>query len=311
VKVDTPRGIKSWAFGALIPGAYLVLELGFNHRLVEIASLSFDREALAGLEFWGRVLSGIGLGLLVFRLTLRTRISRVLLFLISLASGVLVMWNVQVALSDYLVRSATAEDKLVAMALFQVAPQAPSDALKTLKGESIVRPGMSAFESHAMRILFPAASLHIENRSMQIASWMGRSAAEQDVQQSFVFTPDDAYRNLIILPIALGLSILFAVLNLSVLLVFIFHPGAGRYRSVLNACVFSLLVALSAWAGRGFLRSDGYLGSMRPGIWQEKPLLALLVEWSGSAPQFWSGASSFISGTLLADFGLKKPSVFF
>ena len=123
--VDTPRGIKSWAFGALIPGVYLVLELGFNHRLVEIASLSLDREALAGLEFWGRVLSGIGLGLLVFRLTLRTRISRVLLFLISLASGVLVMWNVQVALSDYLVRSATAEDKLVAMALFHVAPRRP------------------------------------------------------------------------------------------------------------------------------------------------------------------------------------------
>lgn len=308
---DTQKRINAWVFGALIPGAYLIIELGFNHRLVGIASGSLDREALSGLEFWGRVLSGSGLGLFFFRLALGTAISRVLLLLMSLITGILVMWNLQVALADYLVRSATEEDKSVAMALFQVAPQVTSDELRTLKGESMISPGMSSFESHAMRILFPAASLHIENRSTQLENWISRLPAEIRVPQSSWLSPDEAYRNLIILPIALGMSILFAVLNMSVLVVFLFHRGSSRRRSVLNAVVFSLLVALSALAGRGFVRSDGYLGSMRSGIWQEKPLLALLVEWSGSAPQFWSGPSAFISQTLLVDVGFKKPSISF
>ena len=116
---------------------------------------------------------------------------------------------------------------------------------------------------------------------------------------------DEAYRNLIVLPIALGLSILFAILNLSVLIVFLFGQVSSRHRVALNVGVFSLLVALSAFAGKGFLRSEGYLGSMRAGIWQEKPLLELLVEWSGSAPEFWSEASSVVAERFL--FKLRLP----
>ncbi|MEY3710116.1 MAG: hypothetical protein RIQ67_1756 [Pseudomonadota bacterium] len=302
------KRFEHWVFGALIPAIYLVFELGFNNRLVNIAYVPLDPEVLAGLEFWGRILSGVGFGLFVFRLTLRTRIPRLILLSISLATGVLVMWNAQIALSNYLVRSASGEDKLAALALQQIAPRAVAGELKTLKGESIASPEMTVFEMNAMRILFPAASLHIENRSAQLISWAAFPSVGSAVAEEVQFSADEAYRNLVILPIAMGLSILFAVLNLSFLLVFLFYRGLGRYRSILNAGVFSLLTAVSLVAGNRFLRSDGYVGSMKAGIWQEKPLLALLVEWSASATEMWKIPASVVSDTLLVKFDFRKPS---
>lgn len=308
---DKTKLIQAWAFGALVPAIYLLLELGFNHRLVGVASTSLDQDAISGLEFWGRIISGIGFGLLVFRFALRTRFSRGPLLLMSLTTGLLVMWNVQVALVDYLVRSATEEDKSAALVLHQISSKVPSDEIRTLRGESIVSPGMSRFETNSMLILFPAASLHVESRANQLASWITHISALEATPLSPPLSADEAYRNLIVLPIALGLSILFAILNLSVLIVFLFGQVSSRHRVALNVGVFSLLVALSAFAGKGFLRSEGYLGSMRAGIWQEKPLLALLVEWSGSAPEFWSEASSIVAERFLFDFDFRKPSLVF
>ena len=306
---DNRRSIEAWVFGALIPVVYLVLELGFNHRLVGIATTAFDQDTISGLEFWGRVISGVGLGLFVFRLALRTEVPRGRLLLISLTTGLLVMWNLQAMLADYLVRSATEEDKSAALVLHQVSPRVPSDEIKTLRGESITSPGMSRFETNSMLILFPAASLHVESRSNQLSSWITQISAAHAISPPSALSAADAYRNLIVLPIALALSILFAILNLSVLVVFLFGQALSRYRLALNIGVFTLLVAVSAFAGKGFLHSEGYLGSMRAGIWKEKPLLALLVEWSGSAPEFWSEASSIVADNLLFNFDFRKPWV--
>ena len=47
---------------------------------------------------------------------------------------------------------------------------------------------------------------------------------------------------------------------------------------------------------------------MKAGIWQEKPLLALLVEWSASATEMWKIPASVVSDTLLVKFDFRKPS---
>ena len=308
---NNTKSIQAWAFGAVIPAVYLILELGFNHRLIAIASNPLNQEAISGLEFWGRILSGFGFGLFVFRLALRTRIPRGSLLVMSLATGILVMWNVQVALADYLVRSATEDDKSAALVLHHISSRIPGDEISTLKGESIVTPAMSIFETNSMRILFPAASLHVENRAHQLASWTTHISAGETAPLLTSLSADDAYRNTVILPIALGLSILFAMLNLSVLIVFLFGHVSNRSRLALNVGVFSLLVTLSSLSGNGFLRSEGYLGSMKAGIWHEKPLLALLVEWSGAAPEFWSDVSSVVADKLLFNFDFRKPMIDF
>jgi len=48
----------------LVP--YLVVELAFNHRLLMLASGTLDNQALRGVEIWGRIISGVGLGLLIW-----------------------------------------------------------------------------------------------------------------------------------------------------------------------------------------------------------------------------------------------------
>ena len=63
------RDLSQWIFGALIPLVYLVIELGFHYQLVNITADTVNDGTLSGLEFWGRVISGVGLGLTVYCLS--------------------------------------------------------------------------------------------------------------------------------------------------------------------------------------------------------------------------------------------------
>ena len=64
------RDLSQWIFGALVPLVYLVIELGFHYQLVNITADTVNDDTLSGLEFWGRVISGVGLGLTIYRLSL-------------------------------------------------------------------------------------------------------------------------------------------------------------------------------------------------------------------------------------------------
>lgn len=308
VSSKTDKTTRGWVFGAVIPATYLLLELGFNFRLISIGSGTLNQEALLGLEFWGRILSGLGLGLAVFRLAMSATSQRLLLLAISVAGGIAIMWNVQIAIADYLVSTATQEDKLASVVLFQVSQKAAAGELQTLKGKPLASAEMSDFERNWMIVLFPAAALHVEDRPAQLAQWAAQSSIADRPENTSPLSPDDAYKNLVVLPIAFGLSILFAIINLSALLAFAVTAGSNRRRGILAMVLLILLAALSALTGRGFLDSEGYEGSMRAGIWQEKPLLAMLVEWSGPAAQTWSEASSFAGAVILRDFNFRKPS---
>ena len=76
--------------------AYAVLELSFNHRLLELsATMLSDPGAtrLRDMEIWARVVSGLGLALLLMRGLDRVIRSRILLALSCSAAGLLTMWH--------------------------------------------------------------------------------------------------------------------------------------------------------------------------------------------------------------------------
>ena len=64
------QALNSQPWFLLLLACYTVLELSFNHRLLELAGdLQWKATSvqLNDIEIWGRVVSGLGLGLLLMR----------------------------------------------------------------------------------------------------------------------------------------------------------------------------------------------------------------------------------------------------
>jgi len=301
------RDFSQWILGALIPLVYLVLELGFHYQLINITAETVNDDTLSGLEFWGRVISGVGLGLTIYRLSLAKLTNKLLPLTLCLVGGIIVMWNVQRELTQYLIDSANTEDKIASVALSVLATQAAEGGLKTLKGQPVVSPEITSFEKKLVKALFPAVALHSDDRAEQINAWLDQVPANPAAIYPTYFTPENAFKNLIVPPIAIGLSVFFAILNLSLLISFFVEIIYKKYRLVSRALILSLLILISTLTTQGSILSDGYTSSMRSGLWKSDPALALLVEWSGLASPAWGSVSRLASETLLGGYAFKKP----
>jgi len=252
------RDLSQWIFGALIPLVYLVVELSFHYQLINITAETVNDETLSGLEFWGRVISGFGLGLTIYRLNFAKRANKLLSLALCLVGGIIVMWNVQRELTQYLIDSANTEDKIASVALSVLATQAAEGGLKTLKGQPLVSPEITPFEKKLVKALFPAAALHIDDRAEQINDWLDQVPANPAAIYPTYFTPENAFKNLIVPPIAVGLSVFFAILNLSLLISFFVEIVYEKYRLVLRALILSLLILISTLPTQGGISSVGY-----------------------------------------------------
>jgi hypothetical protein len=124
------------------------------------------------------------------------------------------------------------------------------------------------------------------------------------------FTPENSFKNLIVPPIAIGLSIFFALVNLSLLISFFIEIIYIKYRRVLRAFVLTFLLLISTQWTQGLFHASDYEDSMRSGLWNNDPALALLVEWSGFASPVWGSVSQFVSQTLLGGYSFRKPTWF-
>ena len=124
-----------------------------------------------------------------------------------LVGGIIVMWNVQRKLTQYLIDSANTEDKIASVALSVLATQAAEGGLKTLKDQPLVSPEITPFEKKLVKALFPAAALHSDDRTEQINSWLDQVPANPAAIYPTYFTPENAFKNLIVPPIAIGLSV--------------------------------------------------------------------------------------------------------
>lgn len=308
---DSPPTWTSWLYGLALPLAYLVVELSFCNQLIHTLGDASPDEVLSGLEFWGRLISGVGLGILLHRLVSARLPWRVLGFFLSIAAGIAIMWNVQRALIDHLVDSASPEDKRAALALVALAPHASSGHLQTLEGHPIVQAPARGIQQNITVSMFPAAALHADRRDLQFAYWIqarpelaSRSggAAAGDMAEA----ASRAYRALIVAPLVIGLSLLFALLNFSLALSFVLCLARPRWRPYAVALSWVFLVALSWQARAPLLDAQAYERSLRPQLWREAPVLALMVEWSTRTASRWASTSEVVHRYLLFGYNFKS-----
>lgn len=69
-----------WLYGLLVPFIYVVVEFSFNHRLITALDETVSDAVLENLEFWGRLIAGVGLGLMIHRLLLKVSSYRFFVF---------------------------------------------------------------------------------------------------------------------------------------------------------------------------------------------------------------------------------------
>ncbi len=296
-------------FGIAIPFVYLVFELGFTHQLVSVLSGTASDEILKGLEFWGRVISGVGLGLIFFRLKVLLRFGELLRLSAFVVFGIVVMWNAQRELTDYLVRSAKPEDKQAAVAPSLVAKYAGEGRLRLTSGEPVIWGPLDRAEKEIVMALFPAAALHTMNREAQLTQWVlehGSYSAGLTVTTDLEY---NAYKNLIIPPIVVGISLFFALLNLSFLVGTLSNLIWRRTRWVVMSATLVLLVLVTFIPRNALMDSPGYVAAMRAGLWKEKPALGILVEWSSQTAPAWSLPSYFAHEFLLGGYSFRRPQL--
>ncbi len=305
-----PPTWTSWLYGLALPVAYLVVELSFCNQLIHTLGDASPDDVLSGLEFWGRLISGVGLGILLHRLVSPALRWRALGFCLSVAAGIAVMWNVQKALIDHLVEAASPQDKRAALVLVALAPHAGSGQLQTLSGHPLVQAPPRGIQQNITVSMFPAAALHADQRDLQFAQWL---QVEPSVAQRMgVALAGDAdgpagraYRALIVAPLVIGLSLLFALLNFSLALSFVLCIARPHWRPYAVAVSLVFLAAVSWQARSPLLDAQGYERSLRPSLWQQAPALAVMVEWSARTAGQWAFTSEVVHRYLLFGYSFR------
>ncbi len=299
----------SWVYGLVLPLVYLLVELSFCNQLMHSLGDPSEPDILSGLEFWGRLISGVGLGLLLNRLVGARLPWRALGLVLSLALGILVMWNVQKALIEYMVQAASPQDRQAAQVLVAVASQVGEGRLRTLAGDPLLASVPRAIEKNILVAIFPAAALHVQPREPQFAQWSqaaGAMSASAGVQlDDHEDQASKAYRALIVAPLVIGLSLLFALLNFSLALSFVLCVARPRWRPVAAGLIGASLMTASLAAAHPLLDAPGYARSLGPALWEQSPALAVMVEWSGRAGMQWAPSSEWVHRHVLwgFDFG--------
>jgi hypothetical protein len=298
--------------------AYTVLELSFNHRLLELAGdLQWKTTTvqLNDIEIWGRAVSGLGFALLLMRwLDNRVR-SRVLLLVMCCALGLLSMWHAQKALVDTIVARADEQDLTMSW-MSQMSTQEALNGRILLRGETLltspapeeIRPVMSALWASSVAGLHPDDLNSDSGASQLMASFF----APQITQPQRVA----AYRKTVMTPVVLAASLMFGLLNLCQLFAgcvawLLTASGQDRLLQRCKPWLLSTLIvvcmALSWWPGNAWTTSPAYQRVASPALWTDKPYLAPFVEWSARAEPAWADSVAWVHRALLQDFEFKVP----
>ncbi|NBP26390.1 MAG: hypothetical protein EBU74_01865, partial [Betaproteobacteria bacterium] len=201
------------------------------------------------------------------------------------------------------------EDKQAAVALSLVAKYAGEGRLRLTSGEPVIWGPLDRAEKEIVMALFPAAALHTMNREAQLTQWVlehGSYSAGLTVTTDLEY---NAYKNLIIPPIVVGISLFFALLNLSFLVGTLSNLIWRRTRWVVMSATLVLLVLVTFIPRNALMDSPGYVAAMRAGLWKEKPALGILVEWSSQTAPAWSLPSYFAHEFLLGGYSFRRPQL--
>ena len=145
--------------------AYLIFELSFSARLLDVAGGVSSQDDIDGIEWYGRVLSGIAFGLLFFRMIIETEwnikqkiVSLAVVFSLSLFA----MYQLQEWTVRYFIDRLSDEERKQAVVLAIAAPQIASgdvDIANQQYGEG----GRDSASAKSFVALFPALALYKES----------------------------------------------------------------------------------------------------------------------------------------------------
>jgi hypothetical protein len=312
------QALNSQVWFLTVLACYAVLELSFNHRLLELAGdlqLTTTPDQLLDIELWGRVVSGLGLALLLMRWLDRFVKSRVLLLLLCCTVGLTTMWLLQKNLVDAIVARADQQDLMMSWRS-QLSTQEALNGRILLRGEVLlgspapddIRPVMGALWASSVAGLSPD-DLDSNSGAAQLIS--GFFAPQIPPEQLSA-----AYRKTVMTPVVLGASLLFGLLNLCqffaglVALVLTLARQDGllqRSKFWLLPAMIALCMGLSWWPGNVWTNSPAYQLVASPALWADKPYLAPFVEWSVRAEPAWADSVAWVHSALLQDFEFKVP----
>jgi hypothetical protein len=312
------QALHSQVWFLTVLACYAVLELSFNHRLLELAGdlqLTTTSDQLHDIELWGRVVSGLGLALLLMRWLDRFVKSRVLLLLLCCTLGLSTMWHLQKALVDAIVARADQQDLMMSWRS-QLSTQEALNGRILLRGEILlgspapadIRPVMSALWASSLAGLSPD-DLDSNSGAAQL---IGGFFAPQITTEQL----SAAYRKTVMTPVVLGASLLFGLLNLCQFFAgfIVFLMALARQDVLLQRCKFWLLpftialcMGLSWWPGNVWTTSPAYQLVASPALWADKPYLAPFVEWSVRAEPAWADSVAWVHSALLQDFEFTVP----
>lgn len=295
---------------------YIAVEFGFNFQLLNLSVDFASEDDLLGLEFWGRVISGVGLSIILYRLTAAIKIFSSLRYFLCLIAGIALMWNVQKMLTDYLVEQASLEDKKISLLLAGLTSKAATGSLVTSNGLLVVRELQSEQDRKITASLFPAIALYAPNRNVQIALWSGRTPEQIQLMLGMDFTDSqlsNAYRNLIVPPLTLGISIFFALLNLAqwfsmTIAIFQkrFNLTTGKMR-LLTATIFSALLLFSFSLSSPLVGSRAYQEEFKKPLFENDFFLGVLTVFSAQTVPNWYFLSKTCNQYVLGGVQLKRP----
>jgi len=290
-----------WIYGLLVPFIYLVLEFSFNHRLITALDETVSDAVLANLELWGRLIAGVGLGLVIHRLLLKVSSYKLMSLVAALSFGIVLMWHLQQSLINYFVDLADPGDKRAAVLLNVSATRLVNEQFKTLQGDALITGSLREIDRNIVQAMFPAAAVHAQGRDAQLSAWLGEQIVN-DATMISNHVANNAFKNLIVPPVAIGASIALALVNLCAVLAFLIGRIASRPQTPMLFLLLGLCVYYSLSRAHSFLDSPGFQHALAPGLWDTNPALAVIVEWACRASSAWADISALVHHYMAFDF---------
>ena len=290
-----------WIYGLLVPFIYLVVEFSFNHRLITALDETVSDAVLENLEFWGRLIAGVGLGLMIHRLLLKMSNHRFMSLVAALSLGIVLMWHLQQALINYFVGLADPEDKRAAVLLNVSATRLVNEQFKTLQGDALITGSLREIDRNIVQAMFPAAAVHAQGRDAQLSAWLGEQIV-RDATMIPSHVANNAFKNLIVPPVAIGASITLALLNLCAVVAFLIGRMTYRLQTPLLFVLLGLCVYYAVSRAHSFLDSPGFQNALAPGLWGTNLALAVIVEWACRASSAWADISALVHHYMAFDF---------
>ena len=212
-----------------------------------------------------------------------------------------------------MVEQANLEDKKISLLLAVLGSKAADGSLATLSGNPIVSQPLLEQDQKITASLFSAIALYAPNRKEQIAAWNDSSPEQIQLQLATDYTDAqlaNAYRNLVIPPLTLGISIFFALLNLAQwagMSISIFQKRSPWIIRFFTTLIFIALLLYSLLAASPFADSRAYQEELKQPLYENDYFLGILTTISAHAVPNWYFLSKACNQYVLGGVQLKRP----